>query len=67
MNISIDLEDLKEIVKISVEEALTELFSDPDAGLELRADLRERLLKSEKNLEPDLNAEDIMADLDLSL
>lgn len=36
-------EELKELLKELIEVKLTELLGDPDAGLELRDDLRQRL------------------------
>lgn len=36
-------EDLRAIVQEAVEEALLDLLGDPDAGVELREDVRDRL------------------------
>lgn len=39
-------DELKEVVREAVEEVLLELFGDPDEGLELRPEVRERLKRS---------------------
>ena len=44
-------EELKALIQDAVEEALVELFGDPDHGLELRKEVQERLQRSLKRLE----------------
>jgi hypothetical protein len=39
-------DELRELIEESVERKLLELFADPDWGLELRKDVRERLRRS---------------------
>ena len=39
------LEELKSVIGEVVEEKLREMLTDPDAGLSLRPEIRERLLK----------------------
>ncbi|HHE47933.1 MAG TPA: hypothetical protein ENL11_03235 [Candidatus Acetothermia bacterium] len=39
-------EELKEMFREAVEEALLEVFGDPDEGLKLRPEIRERLKRS---------------------
>lgn len=39
----LSLEELKALIQEAVEEALLELFGDPDQGLELRQQVQERL------------------------
>lgn len=39
--------ELRELVGELLEEKLLELFGDPDEGLELRAEVRERLLRQQ--------------------
>jgi hypothetical protein len=41
-------DELKEIIGSVVEQKLKEIFGDPDEGLELRADVRDRLLRQKK-------------------
>lgn len=41
-------DELRELVSSVVEEKLAELLGDPDAGLELRDDVRERLLRQQQ-------------------
>ena len=43
---SLSREELKALIKEAVEEALAELLGDPDEGLELRPEVRERLQRS---------------------
>jgi len=45
------MEKLRELIGEVVEEKLLELLGDPDAGLEIRDDVRERLLRSLDALE----------------
>jgi len=39
-------EELKEMFREAIEEALLEVFGDPDEGLKLRPEIRERLKRS---------------------
>ena len=39
-------EELKSLIRETIEEVLFELFGDPDEGLELRPEVRERLKRS---------------------
>ena len=39
-------EELKALIREAVEEVLVELFGNPDEGLELRPEVRERLRRS---------------------
>jgi len=41
-------DELKEIIGSVVEQKLKEMLGDPDDGLEIRANVRERLLKQRK-------------------
>ncbi len=52
MYLDVSKEELKELIKESVREALTEIIlSDPDEGLQLREEIKEYLLNSYKLLE----------------
>ncbi len=42
------VDELRALIGVSVEEKLTEMFGDPDAGLELRPEVAERLRRQEK-------------------
>jgi len=42
----LSIEELRALIADVVEEKLRELVGDPDAGLELRPEVRERLLKT---------------------
>lgn len=42
----LSIEELRALIVDVVEETLRDLVGDPDAGLELRPEVRERLLKS---------------------
>jgi hypothetical protein len=42
----LSIEELRALIADVVEETLRELVGDPDAGLELRPEVRERLLKT---------------------
>ena len=44
-------EKLRELIAEVVEEKLLELLGDPDAGLDVRDDVRERLLRSRAAVE----------------
>ena len=57
----ISKEDLKEVVREAVEEVLLELLGDPDEGLELRPEIRERLKRSLERIhrgETDISVEE---------
>jgi hypothetical protein len=41
-------DELREIIGSVVEQKLKEILGDPDEGLELRADVRDRLLRQKK-------------------
>ncbi len=41
-------DELREIIGSVVEEKLKEILGDPDDGLEIRADVRDRLLQEKK-------------------
>jgi hypothetical protein len=41
-------DELKEIIGSVVEQKLREILGDPDEGLEIRADVRDRLLRQKK-------------------
>ncbi len=41
-------DELREIIGSVVEQKLKEILGDPDEGLEIRADVRERLLRQKK-------------------
>ena len=59
-------EELKAVIRESVEEVLAEYLADPDEGLPLKPELRERLMAMEKSDEPDLPVEDVAAELGLT-
>jgi len=42
----LSIEELRALIADVVEETLRELVGDPDAGLEMRPEVRERLLKT---------------------
>lgn len=44
-------EELKALIREAVEEALVELFGDPDQGLKLRPEVRKRLQSSLKRVQ----------------
>jgi methionine synthase II (cobalamin-independent) len=56
-------EQLKALIRESVEEALEELLGDPDCGLELRDGLKEELAASQASSIP---AEEVAERLELS-
>jgi hypothetical protein len=60
-------EQLKAFVKESVREALEELLSDPDEGLELHEVLVNRLMESDQSPEPNLTLADVAKELGISL
>ena len=44
-------EDLREMISAVLDEKLTELFGDPDEGLELRDEVKQRLLQQRAAVE----------------
>jgi hypothetical protein len=44
-------DELREIIESSIERKLTEIFGDPDAGLEIRDSLREQLARQEEDFQ----------------
>jgi hypothetical protein len=59
-------EELRTLVRESVAEALEELLGDPDEGLELKEEVKERLRRSLDQAEPSLAAEEVAKRLGLS-
>jgi len=60
--------ELRELIRETVEQTLFELFGDPDAELELREEIKERLRRSfaaEDKGEPTIPAEKVVQDLGL--
>ncbi len=43
---NLTLNDLRDLIRTEIEQTLLELLGDPDAGLELRDDLKQRLQQS---------------------
>jgi DNA invertase Pin-like site-specific DNA recombinase len=60
-------EQLKAFVKESVREALEELLSDPDDGLELKETLVKSLVDRGRNTEPNVKLSEVAKELGLSL
>jgi hypothetical protein len=52
-------DELKEIIGSVVEEKLKEILGDPDDGLELRTEVRERLLRQQQALAEGKRGEDL--------
>jgi len=55
-------EELKELFREAIEGALVDLFGDPDEGLELRPEIRERLKRSLEHIqqgETGISAEEV--------
>jgi len=52
-------DELKEIIGAVVEEKLKEILGDPDDGLELRTEVRERLLRQTQALAEGQRGEDL--------
>lgn len=44
-------DELKEIIESSIERKLTEMFGDPDAGLEIHDSLRHQLARQEEDFQ----------------
>jgi hypothetical protein len=62
------IEELRELVREAVQQTLFELLGDPDAGLELREEIKQRLRRSfaaEDEGEPTIPAEEVAKDLGL--
>ena len=55
----ITTDELKEIIGSVVEEKLKEILGDPDDGLELRTEVRERLLRQQQALVDGQRGEDL--------
>jgi hypothetical protein len=47
---NLTLNDLRDLIRTEIEQTLLELLGDPDAGLELRDDLKQRLQQSVAHL-----------------
>lgn len=61
-------EELQQLIEASVERTLIELFGDPDEGLELRDEIKERLIKQRDAAargEIGWDLEDVVKDLGL--
>ncbi len=61
-------EELQQLIEASVERTLIELFGDPDEGLELRDEIKERLIKQREAVawgEIGKDLEDVVKDLGL--
>lgn len=43
-------DELREMIEMAVEQKLLEMLGDPDEGLEVRASVRERLLRQKKEV-----------------
>ncbi len=48
LTIKITTDELRRLIDEALEEKLTEFFGDPDEGLELRDDLKQRLLRQKE-------------------
>lgn len=62
------IEEFRNLIREVVTQTITELFSDPDAGLELREEIREALLRSIQSVHEGsetIAAEDIAAKIGL--
>ena len=65
----LSVDELRSIIQETVKQTLTELFHDPDEGLELREDLKNALQHSLKAVQTGgetLSAENVAAKLGLS-
>lgn len=61
-------EELRELIGAIVEEKLLQLLADPDEGLQVQNDLRERLLRQQRTVaagERGTSLEDVLAQLGL--
>jgi hypothetical protein len=66
--VHITKEELQQMIEVSVERTLIELFGDPDEGLELRDEIKERLIKQRDAVtrgEIGRDLEDVVKDLGL--
>ncbi|GBC97407.1 hypothetical protein HRbin16_03230 [bacterium HR16] len=62
------IEEFRNLIREVVTQTITELLSDPDAGLELREEIREALLRSIQSVREGsetIAAEDVAAKLGL--
>ena len=62
------MDELRAVVRETVEQTLADLFHDPDDGLELREDVRYALqnsIKAVKEGQKTISAEDLAAELGL--
>jgi hypothetical protein len=60
--------EFRELIETIVEQKLLELLGDPDEGLQIRDDVRKRLLRQKKAVEAGergTSLEDVMRDLGL--
>ncbi len=48
MTIQMTKDELRRLINEALEEKLIELFGDPDEGLEINADLKQRLLRQKE-------------------
>ncbi|MFZ5820919.1 MAG: hypothetical protein ACOYYJ_13545 [Chloroflexota bacterium] len=48
LTIKITMDELRRLIDEALEEKLTDFFGDPDEGLELRDDLKRRLLRQKE-------------------
>ena len=65
----LSVDELRLLIQDVVRETIEELFRDPDKGLELRDDLKEKLLRSVKSIQEGgetYSAETIAANLGLN-
>jgi len=65
---NLTLNDLRDLIRTEIEQTLLELLGDPDAGLELRDDLKPRLQQSVAHLragQPTVSAQTVAAKLRL--
>ncbi|HHY53796.1 MAG TPA: hypothetical protein GYA08_00030 [Chloroflexi bacterium] len=61
-------EELQELIGAIVEEKLLQLFADPDEGLHVQDELRDRLLRQERSVaagERGQSLDDVLAQLEL--
>lgn len=63
-------EELLELIGIIVEEKLLQLFADPDEGMQVQDELRDRLLRQQRSVaagERGESLDDILAQLGLDM
>ena len=56
----LSMDELKEIIGSVVEEKLKEALGDPDSGLDIRADVREQLLRQQDEVRNGERGEDLV-------